>query len=113
MAKVMKRHIHCADGVLHVGGRGYAFTQFHRIQVISVGKAAMPMTESLMALLKPEMNAHQALDGIVIAPAPGELRGFHFFVGGHPVPNGQSLLAGAAILEYLSAVAVAVWCSSS
>jgi hydroxypyruvate reductase len=55
------------------------------------------MLESLSALTG-------SLSGIVAAPVPpvSQLSGFRYFLGGHPIPNQDSLRAGQAVLKAFS-----------
>lgn len=73
---------------------------FDRIVGISFGKAAFAMSEALTRILAPEFH----VEGILVVPAPPtrELSGWRTFVGGHPIPNAESLAAGRAILALLA-----------
>jgi glycerate 2-kinase len=70
-----------------------------RVVVIAIGKAAHAMVSGFVAFAPP----HAALQGIVAAPTlPTVPRSdFEYFVAGHPIPNDQSMRAGAAILDLL------------
>jgi len=73
---------------------------YSEIIAIAFGKASFAMAEGLRAVLTPEFH----IEGIVVAPTgPARaLPGWRIFVGGHPVPNEQSLAAGRAILDRLA-----------
>jgi glycerate 2-kinase len=74
-------------------------TQYKRIFVIALGKAAAPMLETLLD----RMKRRQGLRGIccsVRTPSKRNWR-FRYFEGGHPLPNEDSLAAARATLALL------------
>jgi glycerate 2-kinase len=73
---------------------------FREIVVIAIGKAALPMAEGFVNVIAPDLHS----EGIAAAPEawPSPLSGWRSYIGGHPLPNEQSLAAGRAILERLS-----------
>ncbi len=80
-----------------------------RIFVIAIGKASVPMAESLAGILGDKLFA-----GLVItkhAPANSSLTTHHspfsILAGGHPVPDERSLAAGTKIRELLTGLAAA------
>jgi hydroxypyruvate reductase len=99
---VMQRQIRCNGKRLHVGGTVYATDGIRRIKIVSAGKAAVPMAASLMDILSPHVAPEQTLDGIVVGATLVERSGLRSFVGGHPLPTEQSVLAAAAVLTYLA-----------
>ena len=64
--------------------------------VLALGKAARPMAEALVRNLPA-----CPLRGLVVTPAPDDapLDPFERIAGGHPLPDGNSLRAGARALE--------------
>lgn len=84
---------------IHCGGETIDLAAFEVILAIAVGKAAYATARGLLAALAPDFKA----TGIISAPTapPEELPGFQAFVGGHPVPNQNSLTAGSIALELL------------
>jgi glycerate 2-kinase len=86
--------LHCEEAAINLGS-------FSQIRVIAIGKAAHAMVAGLRSLLP----ANTKLNGIVCAPTPPRdfASGFRYFVGGHPIPNKQSLEAAEAILKLLKA----------
>src|SRR5215472_9944040 len=95
----ISRCLGCTHGVLSCGDKRYDLLGVLDLRVIAVGKAAHGMLEGLVAVLP----THTQIAGIVSAPVPATqpLSGMHYFAGGHPTPNEQSLRAGAAALELL------------
>jgi hydroxypyruvate reductase len=77
---------------------------FERICAISIGKASMALAWGLSEVLSPDFRA----EGIVVTPplsgvlASNPPSGFRTFVGGHPLPDSESLAAGRAILDLLA-----------
>jgi hydroxypyruvate reductase len=85
-------------GELRLGNDLYDLGSFVRRLVVSIGKAGHTMAEALVNIIG------SGLMGIVAcsnAP-PAQLFGFRYFLGGHPLPNEDSLRAGDAILRLLS-----------
>jgi glycerate 2-kinase len=75
----------------------YDLHTYHRVLVVSLGKAAHTMVNAL------EMQAGERFEGIVassVEPA-SQIRGFRYFLGGHPVPNQESIRAAEAMLKSL------------
>ncbi len=82
---------------LRIGNEMYDLKSFVQTLVVSIGKAGHTMAEALASIVG------TGLTGIVAAPAapPAQLFGFRYFIGGHPLPNVDSLRAGDAILRLL------------
>jgi glycerate 2-kinase len=74
--------------------------RYQRIYAVAVGKAALPMLDTLIARLPRPIFA-----GICCAPLlPAERRpGIHYYAGGHPLPNLDSFASAHAALELLRA----------
>jgi hydroxypyruvate reductase len=72
---------------------------YRRILIIALGKAAVPMTQSLLRILprKPRVR------GICSAPARPEQRDWRirYYAGGHPLPNQDSFRAARSALRLL------------
>jgi hydroxypyruvate reductase len=99
ISKAFARHVHCERGVLRMGEDLYHLDAYSRILVISIGKAGHTMAESLA------QQVGMPLEGIVatsIEPT-SQVRGFRYFLGGHPTPNSESIHAANAILKALDA----------
>jgi hydroxypyruvate reductase len=74
--------------------------RYQRIYAVAVGKAALPMLDTLIARLPRPLSA-----GICCAPVlPAERRpGIAYYTGGHPLPNLDSFASAHAALELLRA----------
>jgi hydroxypyruvate reductase len=97
------RKLHYERGILQVGDDLYDLGTFSRIFVVSIGKAA----HASVASLRHKLGDGVELNGIVAAPAgqtSGQVYGFRYFEGGHPLPNHESLLAAEAILRALDSL---------
>jgi hydroxypyruvate reductase len=72
---------------------------FKRVFVISIGKAAAPMLETLLA----RMKRRKGLRGICCAPQLPKKRNWRirYFEGGHPLPNEDTFDAARAALAML------------
>ncbi len=99
---VMRRKIQCAGGVLHVPGAAYVLERYRRLQVVSVGKAAAPMAETLLQLIRPHLHAGQRMDGLAVGTRVADDPEIRSILGGHPTPDGQSLRAAKAVRAYLA-----------
>src|SRR5208283_917829 len=94
------RNVHCERRVLRIGEDLHHLDSYHRVFVVSVGKAAHTMAAAL------ETQLGSSLEGIVassVEPA-GQIRAFRYFHGGHPTPTAESIRAADAILKSLTAL---------
>lgn len=81
------------DGVLQVGDSRYTLGEGDGLHILSVGRGAQGFARV----------AHEAFpqaEGLVIAPEPGDLPGWDWVVGEHPVPGEGSMEAGKAALAF-------------
>lgn len=97
IARAFSRQVHFGNGILHLAGEDYELTRYSGIAVVSIGKAGHSMAEAFAHAVP------SRLEGIVSCPVmPAQpVAGLRYFVGGHPMPNEDSLRAGKAILELL------------
>src|SRR5437588_10542498 len=96
--RAFQRHVDCERGVLRIFEDLFYPESYRRIVVLSIGKAAHTMVNSL------EIQVGSRFEGIVassIEPA-SQVRGSRYFQGGHPTPNKESLRAADAMLKTLS-----------
>ena len=98
IAKGFSRHLDYERGVLRIREDLYNLQSFSRVLVISIGKAAHTMVETLSSLF-----GTSSIEGIVASSValPSQVRGFRYFHGGHPTPNAESIRAATAILKML------------
>ncbi len=99
VAASISRCVSCADHALRCGDVDYDLRRVSDFRVIAIGKAAHGMLDGLAAVLPAGIE----FTGIVSAPtAPvNPHNGVRYFIGGHPTPNQDSLLAGEAALNLL------------
>jgi glycerate 2-kinase len=79
---------------------GEAYVPLARLpHVVAFGKAAGRMTAVLVEILGGHVGG-----GIIVTPAvpSAQLKGFRYFLGGHPYPNSASLAGAAAVLELVT-----------
>src|SRR5438105_2197969 len=97
--RAFQRHVECDRSVLRICEDLHDLDSYNRVLVISLGKAAQAMVNSL------EMQAGNRFEGIVansVDPV-SQARGFRYFRGGHPMPNQDSIRAAEAMLKSLIA----------
>jgi glycerate 2-kinase len=94
------RHVHCERRVLRIGDDLHDLDSYHRVFVVSIGKAAHTMVAAL------EAQVGASLEGIVASSVEpsSQVRGFRYFLGGHPTPTAESIQAATAILKSLDAL---------
>ena len=84
-------------GVLRVGEDLFDLNSYSRRFVVAMGKAANTMVEALAA------KTGELFEGIVASSVlpQQQIRGYRYFLGGHPTPNADSILAAEAVLRAL------------
>jgi glycerate 2-kinase len=99
IARAFQRHVSCERSVLRVREDLFDLNSYSRIFVVSLGKAAHSLVQEL------ENQAGSRFEGIVVSSTEPscQVRGFRYFRGGHPTPNEESVLAGAALLKAVEA----------
>jgi glycerate 2-kinase len=97
--RAFERHVSCEHGVLRVCEDLYDLHSYHRVLVVSIGKAAHTMVRAW------ESQAGDNFEGIIASSVQpsSQTRGFRYFQGGHPVPNDESIRAAEAMLKSLAA----------
>jgi hydroxypyruvate reductase len=95
ISQAFARHVTCERGVMRICDDLYDLNSFSRIFVISIGKAA----HSMLAALNQQCG--ERFEGIVASSVEPQfqLRGFRYFLGGHPLPNAESIRAADAMLK--------------
>ena len=94
------RNVHCERRLLRIGEDLHDLDLYHRVFVVSIGKAAHTMVAAL------EGQIGSSLEGIVASSAEpaNQVRGFRYFRGGHPTPTAESIQAASAILKSLDSL---------
>jgi len=90
-----QRHVSCERGVLRICEDLYDLSSYSRVFVVAIGKAA----HSTLTALHEQTG--ERFEGIVASPVEPtfHVRGFRYFVGGHPLPNTDSISAADTILK--------------
>src|SRR5882724_3900391 len=107
IARAFDRHVDLERGgvlrvgTLRIGEDLFDLNGYSRRFVVSIGKAANTMVEALAA------KTGELFEGIVASSVAPEqqIRGFRYFLGGHPTPNADSVLAADAVLRALHSLA--------
>ena len=87
----------CAK-ISFVSARDIYDLQASAINVVSIGKAGHGLAQALTEIADPKI----AWDNLLSQPRRmRRFFGFRYFIGGHPLPNHDSLRAGDAILKLL------------
>jgi glycerate 2-kinase len=94
--KAFQRNVEYSRGVLRIGQDLMPIGSYGRITVIAIGKAAHSMAQALNEEMGPQA-------GIIATPNASEvmLPGFSYFIGGHPLPNSESVKAARSVLRTL------------
>jgi hydroxypyruvate reductase len=97
----IQRQLVREGSLLQCGKETIDLSQFERVRVVAIGKAAHAMLDGLKAWLPRDFP----FAGIASAPvSPANAHpAIQYFVGGHPIPNQDSWNAAKAILEMLTA----------
>lgn len=99
ISTAMQRKLQRDKTQLFFCGARIDLREFQKLRVVAIGKAAHAMVEALTQTLVPYVG----FEGVVSAPTPARkpVAGLNYFIGGHPVPNGESWKAAEAILALL------------
>lgn len=100
---MLRRKIQRAGSSVQVGSSHYDLQAFRDVQIVAIGKAAVPMAEGLLAILDPALRTGQRVKGIVVGASEPAFRDARLLyrAGSHPLPDGTSLDAARAILQLL------------
>ncbi|AIE87042.1 glycerate kinase type-2 family protein [Fimbriimonas ginsengisoli] len=94
--RLVRASLQYEAGLLMIQGHPYDLSEFRRVQIVAVGKAAAPMAREAADLLG------SRLDGGLVVTKPGygePVSGLELLEAGHPVPDEGSLVSGRRILE--------------
>ncbi len=99
----MRTRVHHQGETLHIGDLAYDLQDFHRVVVISIGKAAAPMWDGLRPEVEPAVQRGQPIEAIVVGSTVPQEKDHkvRFFPGSHPLPNQTSIDAAEAVLKLL------------
>jgi glycerate 2-kinase len=109
--RAFARHLHFDGATLSIDGHSCELARFSRLALICIGKASHSMAEALTQIVPADWH------GVVSCPVmpATPVSGLGYFVGGHPMPNDDSLRAGKAILSLLRSLpadALVLFCIS-
>jgi glycerate-2-kinase len=90
------RQVKVHDGVLHLPDGRHVALRGRAVRVAAIGKAAGTMSA--------HAQPWGPFDEVVVsAPYPVDVAGFESYVGGHPLPDAQSVKVGERVLELAQA----------
>ena len=106
--RVVERAVKRDADDLVISRRTYDLSTFRNVYLLALGKASLPMAESMTQILGDSLTS-----GLVITkhlPAGFKSRGLSKVIkgrssviqGGHPLPNDRSLVAGKRVIQFLS-----------
>ena len=100
----MRTRVHYQGETLYLGEFAYNLQDFHRVVVISIGKAAAPMWDALQLELEPALKRGQPIEAIVVGSTMPQEKDHRvrFFPGSHPLPTQTSIDAAEAVLKVLA-----------
>jgi glycerate 2-kinase len=98
--KVLANRLENTRGVLRICDDLYDLNRYSRVVVVSMGKAAYPMIETLAFVAGPVFTGF-AVSG---HPAETQVQDVRYFEGGHPLPSSESVRAAEAILKALGSL---------
>jgi hydroxypyruvate reductase len=93
------RYVQRENDKLRIANKLYPLEKDRRTFIVALGKASLPMAESLESILG------DRLTGGVVIPKHAAGRTLNLLAvmeGGHPIPDGRSLAAGRSVFELLS-----------
>lgn len=98
LEQVIADRLHCEDGVLTIADERVVLSEYTKIIVVAIGKAAHPMARGFV-----ERVAPARVSGVVVGPVSAETPPYFVeYVGGHPYPNAASFHAASVIEELLN-----------
>ena len=107
--EAIRRNISISEMELTVGLKNsegepecFNLNEFKRIKIIALGKAAAAMTEALTNIFKEKIPQIPVKGLMIVKRQTTVPDDFEQIVGGHPVPDEGSLLAGQKLTEFLS-----------
>ena len=97
--EAVRRHVSRSDDMLMIDKHQVALESCRRILVFAIGKASLPMAESMADLLKDRImmglviTKDEYAGDVNLTHAPG----IHILKAGHPIPDGRNIAAGKAL----------------
>jgi glycerate 2-kinase len=104
-AEAIRRHVRRVADWLLVGDARYHLPEIERVFVVAIGKAAVAMSDAIADFFEDKIAG-----GVMVAQSPGPRpASCDLLLGGHPVPNVNSVLAGQRIAALLSDIKESDW----
>lgn len=93
-ANAVRNFVQRDDDFLLVNHKTYDLSQYDRIYIIAIGKAARAMSEAVSLILGDRLTRAFVVPKQMFSSSDNR---FEIIAGGHPVPNQNSILAGQMI----------------
>jgi glycerate 2-kinase len=103
IAKAMHSRVRCSKDSLQIEQQIFPLANFRRIILIAIGKASIPMVNSLLSQIGPALSPNRILQGIAVGPPSAHPinSAIRFFPGDHPLPGVTSRIVAEEILHLL------------
>lgn len=101
-AQAVKSALVCRDNRITFNGQTYDLAGIDRIWVIAIGKASHPMACAVDTILGERITGGIALCKYLPSGTPLDPTRYQILVGGHPVPDDNSLQGSETILNLLA-----------
>jgi glycerate 2-kinase len=96
--RIVRAHMHLSHELLEVGEERCDLARLNNILVIAIGKAALPMSRAVEAILADRITGGLVVTNAIIGKTPDRLR---VLIGGHPLPNQGSVDAAKTAVRML------------
>jgi glycerate 2-kinase len=96
--RIVRAHLHLSHKLLEIGEERCDLTGVNHILVIAIGKAALPMSRAVEAILADRITGGLVVTNAIIGKPPDRLR---VLIGGHPLPNQGSVDAAKTAVRML------------
>ena len=78
------------------------FSLFHRVGLVSIGKAAIPMAQAALQVLGDQIDSGIVVAKVIPATFSYFTENFRVYQGNHPLPGEDSVFAGEEVIKYLA-----------
>jgi glycerate 2-kinase len=106
VADCFAKAIRCDGSTLWLADLAYDLSNFRRVVVLSIGKAALPAIEVVVRRVRSAGMSGDFLQALAVGPSELSAlpEGVEVVSGGHPIPDGQSREAARRAVKLLSGV---------
>jgi glycerate-2-kinase len=94
--EVISRAVYLDGDILSIQGKRFDLSLFEKIKVVGFGKSSPEAALALEKILGPRINA-----GVVVGVSKVECKYIETFIGTHPKPSPENVVAGEKIFEVI------------